>query len=549
MPEDAHSPEDAHFDFAPDAALDLADPQKVLALLGISPRSTDCLVTTVRVPMRDGIELAAEHYAPHTDEPSPTILVRSPYGRGFPFDVLLAKVFAGAGYHVLLQSCRGTADSDGQLRPMVQEAADGHDTVGWLREQPWFDGRLGLIGMSYLAYCVYALLQDPPPEAKAAVIVVGPYDFGSAFYRTGAFTVQESQSWSNLVRRPSPGVADELPADATQRLPLLAGAELLGPTAPWYGEWVGHPGLTDPYWRPYDHRVALERFTGATLLIGGSYDVFLPQSIEAFEVLRARGVPAALTLGPWVHTDVVAAAAGTMVDEAQAWFDDHLRDGATALTRPAVRLHVAGAEEWRELAGLPVASGHQELRLCEGGSLTADGDTGSSTFTYDPADPTPTVGGRRVSPDGGPRDNTAREQRRDVLTFTTAAFGRPVEIHGSPTLSVGLTSDNPHADLHARLCVVDADGTSVNFSDAMLRLPSVDNPATPRIIELTLDFCARRIAAGQRIRLQLSGGSFPEYNRNLGTGEPPATGTAMATTTHVIDHATTTLSLPTGEPV
>ncbi|MGW6745546.1 CocE/NonD family hydrolase [Streptomyces sp. NPDC055025] len=542
-------PEDAHFDFAPDAAPDLADPQKVLALPGIGPRGTDCPVTTVRVPMRDGVELAAEHYAPHTDGPSPTILVRSPYGRGFPFDVLLAKVFAGAGYHVLLQSCRGTADSDGQLRPMVQEAADGHDTVGWLREQPWFDGRLGLIGMSYLAYCVYALLQDPPPEARTAVIVVGPYDFGSAFYRTGAFTVQGSQSWSDLVRRPSPGVADELPADAARRLPLLAGAELLGPTAPWYAEWVGHPGLADPYWRPYDHRVALERFTGPTLLIGGSHDVFLPQSIEAFEVLRARGVPAALTLGPWVHTDVVAGAAGTMVDEAQAWFDAHLRDGATALTRPAVRLHVAGAEEWRELAGLPVAPGRQELRLGEGGSLTADGDTGSSTFTYDPADPTPAVGGRRVSPEGGPRDNTAREQRRDVLTFTTEAFGRPVEIHGSPTLSVGLTSDNPYADLHARLCVVDADGTSVNFSDAMLRLPSVDDPAAPRMIELTLDFCARRIAAGQRIRLQLSGGSFPEYDRNLGTGEPPATGTATATTTHVIDHATTTLSLPAGEPV
>ncbi|SDK61800.1 CocE/NonD family hydrolase [Nonomuraea jiangxiensis] len=541
-------PEQAHFDFTLDGRLDLADPRQVLAQLGISARSTDCLVTTVRIGMRDGVELVAEHYAPHTDRPAPTILVRSPYGRGFPFDLLLGRLFAGAGYHVLLQSCRGTADSDGQLRPMVQEAADGHDTVAWLRGQDWFDGRLGLFGMSYLAYCVYALLQDPPPEVRTAVIVVGPYDFGSAFYRTGAFTVQECQSWSNLVRRPCPGVDDELPADAAQRIPLLAGAELLGATAPWYQDWVSQPDLDDPYWRPYDQRAALERFAGPTLLIGGSYDVFLPQSIEAFQALRGRGVQVALTLGPWVHTDVVAVAAATMVDETRAWFDDHLRDGVATLARPAVRLHVAGVDEWRELDGLPRASGRLTLRLGAGGTLNTRGDTEFSTFTYDPNDPTPALGGRRVGPNGGPQDNAAREQRRDVLTFTTAAFDRPIEIHGSPTLSVGLTSNNPHADLHARLCVVDADGISVNFSDAMLRLPFAADPTVARTIELTLDFCARRIGVGQRIRLQLSGGSFPEYDRNLGTGESPATGVAMKTATHLIDHATTILSLPVDEP-
>ncbi|MYZ34636.1 hypothetical protein GT002_05820 [Streptomyces sp. SID4917] len=86
-------------------------------------------------------------------------------------------------------------------------------------------------------------------------------------------------------------------------------------------------------------------------------------------------------------------------------------------------------------------------------------------FTYDPAAPTPTVGGRRVAPDGGARDNAPREERPDVLTFTTEPFGQPTEIHGTPKLSVRLTSDNPHADLHARLCVVDADGGSSSRAD------------------------------------------------------------------------------------
>ncbi|MFJ2645306.1 CocE/NonD family hydrolase [Streptomyces sp. NPDC087420] len=542
---------ESHFDFVLEERTELTDPSKVLAGLGISARSTDCQVTSVRVSMRDGVELGAEHYAPMGDAPAPTILVRSPYGRGFPYDLLLARVFAGAGYHVLLQSCRGTADSEGQLNPMVQEAADGLDTVEWLRRQPWFDGRLGLLGMSYLAYCVYALLRDPPEEVKAAVIVVGPYDFGRHFVGTGAFTVQESLGWSDLVRRKTPGQPVELPADAARRLPLLAGAELLGANAPWYADWTRHPDAADPFWRPYDHSQALRRSTAPTLLIGGSYDVFLPQTLHAFRTLSARGVDTALTLGPWVHTDVVGPAAAVMVDEAQSWFNDHLRDGVAESDRPKVRIHVGGTDEWRELADLPRATEHWELRPDASGSLIPDGDASiwpsTSTFTYDPADPTPTVGGRRVAPDGGAGDNTAREQRDDVMTFSTAPLQHPLEITGTPTLILGLRSDHAHADLHARLCVVDESGGSVNVSDGMLRLPVVAEPQRLREIELILDFCVHRIAAGQRIRLQISGGSFPEYDRNLGTGEAPATGTGLATTTYTVDHGTTLLTLPVNE--
>jgi putative CocE/NonD family hydrolase len=117
--------------------------------------------------------------------PVGTILVRGPYGRGFPFSFIYAQIYAARGYHVLLQSVRGTFGSGGTFVPMVHEVDDAADTVVWLREQPWFTGTFGTIGLSYLGYTQWALLSDPPPELVAAVISVGPHDFHTSSWGTG----------------------------------------------------------------------------------------------------------------------------------------------------------------------------------------------------------------------------------------------------------------------------------------------------------------------------------------------------------------------------
>ena len=141
-------------------------------LLGLPPQKTSYTVRHgLRVPMRDGVELVADHYAPDTgpdSEAAGTLLVRGPYGRRFPFSAVFAQVYASRGYHVVLQSVRGTFGSGGEFTPMVHEIADGADTVAWLREQPWFTGSFATVGLSYLGFTQWALLTDPPPEMKAA---------------------------------------------------------------------------------------------------------------------------------------------------------------------------------------------------------------------------------------------------------------------------------------------------------------------------------------------------------------------------------------------
>ena len=223
----------------------------------------------LRVPMRDGVELVADHYAP-TGTPLGTLLVRGPYGRGFPFSLLFATAYAARGYHVVLQSVRGTYGSGDEFQPMFREVDDGADTVAWLREQPWFTGTFGTVGLSYLGFTQWALLADPPPELVASVVLVGPHDFSRATWGTGAFTVNDFLGWSDMVaHQEDPGRLRGLVRQATgarrmapalQALPLRdAGERLLAGRAPWYREWVGHPDPADPWWAP----VQLEPGAGA----------------------------------------------------------------------------------------------------------------------------------------------------------------------------------------------------------------------------------------------------------------------------------------------
>ncbi|MET0424326.1 MAG: CocE/NonD family hydrolase, partial [Actinoplanes sp.] len=266
-------------------------------------------VESVRTLMRDGAVLAGDHFIPDTDKPRGTVLIRTPYGRDVLTAASTGSAFAARGYHVLLQSVRGTYGSDGAFEPMVREADDGLDTVAWLREQPWFDGRLATLGHSYLGWTQWTLMQDPPPELRAALVYVGPHDFRESIFGTGAFALGDYLGWSDEVARQEDGgilrkywnifSGRWRLRPARTGLPL---AESAGPAlderAPWYRAWLSHPDGGDEFWNPYRAGEALRRANVPVLLVGGWQDVFLEQTLEQYEALRARDVPVALTVGP-----------------------------------------------------------------------------------------------------------------------------------------------------------------------------------------------------------------------------------------------------------
>ena len=489
----------------------------------------------LRVPMSDGTILLADHYLPIISQPAATVLVRCPYGRGMPFSLLEAQLVAERGYHVLLQSCRGTFGSGGQFEPMRHEASDGQDTVAWLRGQSWFDGRLATFGASYLGFVQWALALDPPPELVAAVVYVGPHDFGRTAYRNGAFDLYNFLSWSDLIVHqervnPLTGLVRTVTADrrlrpALERAPVTAGArDLLGTEAPWFEPWLEHPRLTDPFWAPLQCGAALERISVPTLLVGGWQDLFLEQTLEQYRALAARGVPTRLIIGPWTHVDS-ATRSGPAFVESLAWLDRYAGENPED-PKPghSARIWVGGAREWREITDWPpVDRAPQRWYLGPAGTLgphePAAGQAAS--FRYDPADPTPSVGGATLSVTAGVRDNRPLEKRPDVLLFTSAPLDQPVEVIGDVTAELHVTRDNPNADLFVRLCDVDAPGDahsrSRNVCDGIVRLTDADPLAGT--VRVSLIGAAHRFGRGHRLRLQVAGGAHPRFARNPGNGQ------------------------------
>jgi putative CocE/NonD family hydrolase len=518
--------------------------------------TTDYTVTRdLRIRMRDGVELLADHYAP-AGPAAGTVLVRGPYGFHFLFEGLTGVPFAARGYHVVLARCRGTYGSGGVFEPMVREVDDGADTVRWLREQPWFGGRFATVGGSYLGFTQWALLMDPPPELAAAVIQVGPHDFSRATYSGGAFNLNDFLGWSDAVAHQEQFgflraqlrnvTANWRQTPAVSSLPLANAADrLCQGRAPWFPEWAGHRDLSDPFWSRMQLGAALDRVQVPVLLQTGWQDLFLQQTLEQYERLHRRGVDVALTVGPWTHIDTVTSGGSTMIPESLDWLAEHLAGTGSRARSAAVRIFITGAKTWRDLPDWPPATTRRVLYPQPGGGLAdhaAAEDASPATFAYDPADPTPTVGGRLLSPAfGGYRDDRALAARPDVLTFTGPALPEPLEVVGVPIVELAHASDNPHADLFVRISEVDARGRSRNVADGFARL---DPASADGIVRLDLDAVAHRFAAGHRIRLLIAGGSFPHWERNLGTDEDPATSTRMAPSRRTIDLADSRVLLP-----
>jgi uncharacterized protein len=498
----------------------------------------------VQVPMSDGTVLLADHYLPVSVASAATVLVRCPYGRGGPFGLQNAQILAERGYHVLMQSCRGTFGSGGQFEPMRNEIADGQDTVAWLREQSWFDGRLATYGASYLGFVQWALAMDPPPELVAAIVQIGPHDFSRSAYRNGVFDLYNYVGWSDLVaHQESTGRLRALVRTATaerrlrpvlDRLPIAAGVrDLLGREPTMSERWLEHPQLSDPFWAPLQCGAALERITVPVLVVGGWHDLFIEQNLEQYRTLAARGVSTRLVVGPWAHLDVTTKG-GAAVVESMAWLDRYAGPGKARGHGPAPAAHPdhsmriwvggQGVGEWREIPGWPPpGTTQQRWYLGAHGSLGTrepSPDVPAVSFRYDPADPTPSPGGAILAVTAGSRDNRAVERRLDVLVFSSDPLDEPVEVVGEVAAELSVARDNPYADLFVRLCDVDPRGRSRNVCDGIVRLTGEDPLADT--VRVSLIGAAHRFGHGHRIRLQVAGGAHPRFARNPGNGQVDA---------------------------
>lgn len=489
----------------------------------------------IRVPMGDGTVLLADRYG---SPGQPTVLVRTPYGR-HGLTALIARLFAERGMQVFVQSARGTFGSGGDFEPFEHERADGLATIAWIVKQPWFSGKLATYGPSYLGYTQWAVSDAAEIQAMAPQVTCS--NLRDMFYLGGGFALDDILGWAvgttyqgrplNIVRTIIAG-----PRKVRRHVGKMPLGELdtavVGRPIPMYQGWI-RPD--DAYWTALDRSKALP--SAPVHMLAGWYDLFLPFQLRDYAAMRAAGHEPYLTIGPWAHTSPEAMAIGII--EALGWFRAHLHDDRSALRALPVRVHVTGGGGWRDLHAWPPPPVERRWHPAPGGVLSPEAGDGSDRYRYDPADPTPSIGGPLLNDAGVPVDNRPLEQRPDVLVYSGAPLTVAAEVIGEPTADLRVRSSREHTDFFVRLCDVNSAGVSTNVTEGVVRCePGMFPVDADGVMHVTVPLraCAHRFERGHRIRFQVSSGAHPRIARNPGTGEPLASAVTMVAADQEVLH-------------
>lgn len=504
----------------------------------------------LRVEMRDGVELATDVYLPQADGRYPTLLVRDIYTNGSTeVRQRYAKFATSNGYAFVFQSARGRYDSDGNWYPYFQEINDGDDTLTWIAEQPWSNGKVGMFGSSYLASVQWlaALNRNPALVAIAPAVSPGNY-YRDVAYPGGAFSLLSRARWG--IGIVGSRTTATFPVDwigGIGHLPLETLAESVGFNVRHFQDWLDHPSY-DAYWEPLDLEGRAREMAVPALNIGGWYDVFLRSTIGSYTSMTERAATERarqgqrMIIGPWPHGWNQARRTGEIdfgedslvaVDEILLeWFDHWLKDGPAPAGAP-IRLFVMGENVWREENEWPLErTEYRTFYLHADGSLSETAPASRQAtlgYSYDPADPVPTLGGNIMEPTlRGPYDQSPLDDRGDILRFVTAPFTEVTEITGPVRAGLFAASSAPDTDFMAKLIVVKPDGTALNLVDGVIRARYREGFESPRLIEpgtvveYAIDMWATSyvLSPGDRLRIDITSSNFPRLARNLNTGAP-----------------------------
>ena len=249
----------------------------------------------------------------------------------------------------------------------------------------------------------------------------------------------------------------------------------------YFEDWLTHPDAADSYWTSPDAAAGAPAPAVPVSLLTGWQDICLDQNLAEYQRLRAAGRTPRLVIGPWSHTSGFNDDLPIVVGEALDWLTAYCSKTPAGSARPPVRVHVGGGRgEWRDLPDWPPpGSAEQVWRLTAAGQLSAGRPAlpGVSSFRYDPADPTPSVGGQLLSNKAGPVDNKALEARADVLVFTSPPLAADLEVIGPVSARLRVRASRPYFDVFARLCDVDPRGRSRNVCDGLIRHVPAADPA------------------------------------------------------------------------
>ena len=277
-----------------------------------------------------------------------------------------------------------------------------------------------------------------------------------------------------------------------------------------------------------------------TALQGGWYDAALDQTLAQYAALKANGCDVSLLIGPWSHSSAFAKDGLRMISrQALAWMTERLASadgGAGDEPEAPVQVHVGGSAQWRDLEAWPPHDGSQAWYLNGGGALSREARDQHWILVVPVRPRRPDPVGRRSAAvaEGRTAGQPGGRGRPDVLVFTSEPLQAPLDVLGPVRAVLHVRASTGHAHVFVRLCDVDPQGRSWNVTDGILRLaPGV---LAEEAVTVTMSSTAHQFAPGHRLRLQVSGGAFPRFARNTGSGEPLATATRLVPTDIEVYH-------------
>ena len=356
--------------------------------------------------------------------------------------------------------------------------------------------------------------------------------------------------------------------------------------APYFFDAIRHPN-DDAYWRAFAIEGHYDKVMVPVLAFEGWYDAFLNGALRNFTGMREHGGneiarnSQRIVIGPWEHLGwgrpdspvsprlkALGPVANSPVNELMiAWFDHFLKGADNRVsTGPRVDYFEMGENRWHEAKEWPLAAtqfrkwylasaGHAASLMGDGVLTTSrqDGATQNEAhaatemgapiisrtadfpldqYTYDPSDPVPSIGGHSccawMSGPQGQFDQSAIEQRADILVYSSAPLDLPLEVTGPITVTLYAKSSASDTDFTAKLVDVFPDGTAVNLSNGIQRASFRDSLTHPTLITPQKVYAytihvwpiSNLFLKGHRIRLEISSSDFPQFAPNPNTGKP-----------------------------
>lgn len=576
--------------------------------------------TDVAVAMRDGVNLATDIYRPAPDgtpikDALPVILTRTPYNKAG--NKSLGEYFARNGYVFVAQDTRGRYKSDGVWHWLTDDGPDGVDAVEWIAKQSWSNGKIGMIGTSYVGGTQHAVAMAGSPHLKTVIPVDAVCNMGRQSMRNaGAFELR-FWNWVFLnsargsVASRDPGTQAILQEMSDRRkeylelLPIRRGTtplRLAADLEDWLINAMEH-GANDSFWEQNNIIDFPQRYQDIPVyFVGGWYDSWAGNTTASYRaLLDHHQTPNYLIMGPWIHGQQGSSSHGQVSFGPDAaikdplkwrldWYNRWLKDVDTVVAhedpfRTPVRIFVMGTGDgrktdkgllnhggyWRNEQEWPLARAQDtSWHLQPDGKLAPEippGEGGSTSYTFDPRDPVPTIGGNISSGNdillqgawnqkGGPHvwnwpHPIPLSARKDVLVFQSEPLAEDMEVTGEFTVELWASSSAVDTDFTAKLIDVYPPspdfpgGFELNIGDGILRARFRNSLKTEQLMEpgtvskMTIHLypTSNVFKKGHRIRVDVSSSNFPRFDVNPNTGEPLNRHRRVASAVNTIYHS------------